>query len=57
MCSLGFFFSDFPGFYSKKHEDIMLPSSMVGYVVATFYLVNSIGTCAPIFAYLMHTSR
>jgi hypothetical protein len=41
--SLGFFFSDFPGFYSKKHEDIMLPTSDVGYVTATFYLVNSLG--------------
>jgi hypothetical protein len=43
LCSLGFFFSDFPGFYAKKNAQLLLPTSDVGYVTAVFYLVASLG--------------
>lgn len=43
VCSLGFFFSDFPGFYAQKSKHVLLPTSDVGYVTAVFYLVASLG--------------
>lgn len=45
--SLGFFFSDYPSFYSddkKKHIVRLMPSARVGFVVAAFYAVNSLAS-------------
>jgi hypothetical protein len=48
--SLGFFFGDFPTFYADTTSTVggktiyrLLPNKDVGFVVATFYLVNSLG--------------
>jgi hypothetical protein len=44
--SLGFIFSDFPLFYGDTKDPVyesMIPKKDVGFVAATFYIVNSAG--------------
>ena len=43
-CSLGFFFAD----YTASVVDVSLRSADAGFVLATFYLVDSVGTAASV---------